>query len=188
MPLTPILDERHPPCLARGACPRLGYRSKPLGNRPVSLYPNPRGLDSPAMPDDGGVLGNLPRSRPGRRSAKRARPEEGAGPKDRAADRSARAAGRPAKTSAKAASRAERSGAKAAAGPSQARPRSTARAKPAAAGRRAAGAAAGEERPAPQRGGDPVTDVIRGVAGLAGTGAKVAGGVARELLRRVPRP
>jgi hypothetical protein len=90
------------------------------------------------MADDGGVLGNLPRSRPGHRSDKRTE-----------------------KTAAKAAERAERSGAKVAA--------------PAA------------EAKAPA-GGDPVGGAVRTVAGVAGLGARVAGGVAREVLRRLPRP
>jgi hypothetical protein len=93
------------------------------------------------MSDDRGVLGNLPRSRPGQRSAKRAVKTAG----DRAA-----------------------------------------RPKPAAGARRAAGAAAGERQAAPS--GDPVGTAIRGVAGLAVTGARVANGVAREVLRRLPRP
>jgi hypothetical protein len=96
------------------------------------------------MTDDQGVLGNLPRSRPGQRSEKRA---------------------------------------------SRAEPRSSARPKPAAGARRAAGSAAGEPQPTPARGErDPVRGAIRGVAGLAFTGAKVATGVTREVLRRLPRP
>jgi hypothetical protein len=109
------------------------------------------------MTDDGGVLGNLPRSRPGQRSDKRA-------------------------------SRAERSGSKAAAPAAGARPRSSARPKPAAGARRVAGSAAGEPQPSPATGGDPVRGAIRGVAGVALTGAKVATGVTREVLRRLPRP
>jgi hypothetical protein len=48
------------------------------------------------------------------------------------------------------------------------------------------------ERAAPPQpvsgGGDPVGDAIRTVTGVAATGARVAGGVAREVLRRLPRP
>jgi hypothetical protein len=129
------------------------------------------------MPDDGGVLGNLPRSRPGQRSEKRARAKAADG-----------AAGGTAKTTAKAATRAERSGSKAATPPREAtRPRSSARPKAAAGARRAAGAAAGEDRTKPSS-GDPLDGAIRGVVGIAATGARVASGVARELLRRVPRP
>jgi hypothetical protein len=97
------------------------------------------------MADDGGVLGNLPRSRPGQRSEKRMQ-----------------------KTAAKAAERAERSGSKAAAPPKAAsRPRAARGTPPA---------------------GDPVGHAIRSVTGVAATGARVAGGVAREVLRRLPRP
>lgn len=106
------------------------------------------------MTDDGGVLGNLPRSRPGRRSEKR-------------------------DAGAKAAPRAERSGARAAK-PAQARRRPPAPA-PVAEPARAA-------KPAPPAGGDPVTGALRTVTGLAATGARVANGVAREVLRRLPRP
>jgi hypothetical protein len=117
------------------------------------------------MADDGGVLGNLPRSRPGQRSDKRT-----------------------GKTAAKAAGRAERSGAKAAEPAAGAKPAASARPKP-------------RKPPAPETsprsssptaprdgGGDPVGGAIRTVAGVAGLGAKVAGGVAREVLRRLPRP
>jgi hypothetical protein len=97
------------------------------------------------MTDDQGVLGNLPRSRPGQRSEKRA-------------PRGERAA------------------------------KSTTLPKPAAGPRRAAGSAAGERRPSPPAGSDPVRGAIRGVAGIALTGAKVATGVTREVLRRLPRP
>jgi hypothetical protein len=121
------------------------------------------------MTDDQGVLGNLPRSRPGQRSEKRASRAEAGGGR----------AGGTAKTSAAAASRAERSGSKAAAPPAGARPRSSARRKP----------ATGEAQPTPAGGGaDPVRGAMRGVAGLALTGAKVATGVTREVLRRLPRP
>jgi hypothetical protein len=92
--------------------------------------------------DDGGVLGNLPRSRPGPRSEKRA----------------GRRAGEPA-------ARPERIKSEAAAAASPPR-----------------------DAPPPSHGGDPVGDAIRTVTGVAATGARVAGGVAREVLRRLPRP
>ena len=83
------------------------------------------------MTDDGGVLGNLPNSRPGRRSEKRpATPSAG----------------------------------------SQRRPP----------------AAAKPSEEAPQA--DPVADMIRAATGLASVGARVANGVAREVVRRIPRP
>jgi hypothetical protein len=106
------------------------------------------------MADDEGVLGNLPRSRPGQRSEKR----------------SEKVKARPQRTAAKAAARAERGGSKAAAPPTAGDERPTARDEP------------------PARGGDPVGDAIRTVTGVASTGARVASGVAREVLRRLPRP
>jgi hypothetical protein len=123
------------------------------------------------MADDGGVLGNLPRSRPGQRSEKRTEA-----------------------TAARAASRAERSGSKAAAPGSQtggARPKaagSKPRARKAASSRRTAGAGPTEEERPVSGGGDPVGDAVRTVTGVAATGARVATGVAREVLRRLPRP
>jgi hypothetical protein len=83
------------------------------------------------MTDDGGVLGNLPNSRPGRRSSKR-----------------------PATPG------------------TAAKPRPQAPAKPA------------DDRPD----SDPIGDVIRTATDLASAGARVANGVARELVRRLPRP
>jgi hypothetical protein len=79
------------------------------------------------MTDDGGVLGNLPRSRPGRRSDKRA-------------------------------------GAPAPPPPAKAR-----------------------EAPTPPP-DDPVADAIRAATGVAAAGARLANGLAREALRRLPRP
>ena len=78
------------------------------------------------MTDDGGVLGNLPNSRPGRRSDKRP-------PSPPADDRQ---------------------------GPP---------------------AAARDER------SDPVGEAVRTATGIAATGARVANGLARELVRRLPR-
>ena len=101
------------------------------------------------MTDDGGVLGNLPRSRPGTRSEKRASAGEAA------AAKAPRTAPKP-------------SGSAAGRQPSAARRR----------------------RPKDERGRErgPVGDVIRGAAKAAETGARVAGAVAHEVLRRVPRP
>jgi hypothetical protein len=82
------------------------------------------------MADDGGVLGNLPNERPGRRSDKR--------------PATPRAASRP--------------------GPAAAAP------KPA------------EE----ERQGDPVSGAIRAATGVAVAGARVANGLAREVVRRLP--
>lgn len=97
------------------------------------------------MTEDGGVLGNLPRSRPGHRSAKRSDPRSGA------------------------------SGAK-----------------PAAGSRRTAGAARGErhalprEQPAQTTG--PVGSALRLAGSVPAGGARVAHELAREVLRRLPRP
>jgi hypothetical protein len=153
--------------------------------RLMGLYPDRFGLDSPPMTDDGGVLGNLPRSRPGQRSEKRTGAKRAASPAK--AGSGGAKAGRSSSSAAKAASRAERSAAPAAEKAPGSEPRSRARPKPAAGPRQAAGAAAGEDQ-ATARGGDPVGDAIRTVTGIATTGARVAGGVAREVLRRLPRP
>jgi hypothetical protein len=98
------------------------------------------------MDDEGGVLGNLPRSRPGRRSQKR--------------DATARAA-----------ETAERRSAKAA----RPSPQAAARPKP-------------PRAEPPAGGGDPVGGAVRLAAGIAQAGLQVAGGLTREVLRRLPRP
>jgi hypothetical protein len=139
------------------------------------------------MTDEGGVLGNLPNARPGRRSTKR---DAGASKRP--------SAGTPAKTAAKAASRAEAES-KPAAKPARSPKAARTSAKP---GRKAAGVASPpppsrgrstETRPRvetapPPASEDPVGAVVRTAAGLAATGMKVGGAVARELLRRLPRP
>jgi hypothetical protein len=79
------------------------------------------------MTDDGGVLGNLPNSRPGRRSTKR-----------------------------------------------PASPPPASKQPPAAAER--------------DTQGDPVGEAIRTATGIAAAAARVANGVARELVHRLPRP
>jgi hypothetical protein len=83
------------------------------------------------MEDEGGVLGNLPRSRPGRRSQKRTGGGAGKRPADTA---------RPAT-------------------PPQGAP-----------------------------GNDPVGDAVRLATQVPLAGVRVAAGVTRELLRRLPRP
>jgi hypothetical protein len=79
------------------------------------------------MTDDGGVLGNLPNSRPGRRSDKRPAEPRAAPPPPPASDEQREQA-------------------------------------------------------------DPVGEAIRTATGIAAAGARVANGVARELVRRLPRP
>jgi hypothetical protein len=140
------------------------------------------------MTDEGGVLGNLPNSRPGKRSAKRDRPANAAEKAAVRAEASGTAAAKPARGT-----KAKRTGAK---------PR-----------RAAAGAASPRERTTAVKGGDsgdgvgvvhdmdaqrrhdspgtprdPLGAVVRGAAGLAVTGVKVGGAVTKELLRRLPRP
>jgi hypothetical protein len=120
------------------------------------------------MEEDGGVLGNLPRSRPGTRSERRTK---GGGK-------------RPAKSAERAAQSAERGG------------RPAARAARTETPRRAAGAAASRagsprgasDDPAPRGGSDdPVGDAVRAAARLAETGLRVTAGLAQEVLRRLPR-
>jgi hypothetical protein len=99
--------------------------------------------------DENGVLGNLPRSRPGTRSQKRSS-----------------AAGRPSEAASRAAEDAEERGA-AAASP----------------GGGGASTSAGRDRGS----GGPLDDAVRAATKVAGTGLRVASGVTREVLRRLPR-
>jgi hypothetical protein len=130
------------------------------------------------MSDDPGVMGNLPRARPGRRSEKRG----GAG--------AAKAGGRSKAGGTKAG--ASRSGAKASAakgraGTAKARgSRSGAASKPRA---RSGSAASPRSRPktaepaarSGQSSFDPVGDAVRVAGKVAGAGLKVAGGVLKRL-------
>jgi hypothetical protein len=101
------------------------------------------------MDEDSGVLGNLPRSRPGTRSQKRDAPARAA----RSAEQRSAPAARPS---------------------AQARPRPKARPKPA---------------PAPEPpSSDPVGGAVRTAAKVAGGGLKLANGLTREVLRRLPKP
>jgi hypothetical protein len=130
------------------------------------------------MTDDGGVLGNLPNSRPGKRSAKR---EAGAG--------------RPAKSAAKAAEKAEAGSKPAAkASPRKAPPaRRTTAVKGGAPGdgvvvdRDMRGKVRHDPVPPPAL-EDPVGAAVRTAAGITVAGVKVAGAVGRELFKRLPRP
>jgi hypothetical protein len=130
------------------------------------------------MTDEGGVLGNLPNSRPGKRSAKRDRPANAA----RKAAAKAEAAGTPAAKPARApkAARTSAKPGRAAAGKASPRGRTTAVKRPGPGDHvdpRSGGAS-----------GDAVGAVVRTAAGIAVTGARVAGAVTQELLRRLPRP
>jgi hypothetical protein len=113
------------------------------------------------------VLGNLPHSRPGRRSEKRG-------------------AGRPAAAAGAAAEKAEAADSAAAKTPRAgraARPRKPAAARPKR-GRRAPPAA-----PPPEpRSRGPVEDAVQLAGRIAGTGLRVVGGITKEVLRRLPRP
>ena len=127
------------------------------------------------MTGEDGVLGNLPSSRPGRRSAKRDGPAA-AGAK---AARGSKPAG-----SAKAA-RASK--------PQRQRERTTAvkggriddgvRVDPVMRGK-----GGHDPAKAPETPGDPLSAAVRTAAGLAATGVKVAGAVTQALVRRLPRP
>jgi hypothetical protein len=121
-----------------------------------------------AMADDGGVMGNLPRSRPGTRSAKRTSDSSPAAG-TRKTQSSAR---KPAGSGRKPASGAARKPASAAARKPQQR-------------RRTAPPRAAEPRPAatPQS-SDPFGEVVKLGVKVAGAGLGVAAGV----LRRLPRP
>ena len=125
-----------------------------------------------AVADDPGVMGNLPRSRPGRRSDKRSSGASG-GARKAAGSGSTRS-----RSSASAASRAgDGASAKAAAEPSV---------RKASAGRGSTTAARAERGPArPAAGGpDPVGDALKVAGKVAGAGL----GIAVEVLRRLPKP
>ena len=127
------------------------------------------------MSDDPGLLGNLPRSRPGTRSDKRTT-DAAAKP---AAAKSA-AAKPKARTKAKAKPR-PKAKARAATKPRPApKPRPEAKPRPKVANPK--------PRPAPEsQSGDPVSEALKAAGRLAGAGARTANGVTREILRRLPR-
>jgi hypothetical protein len=161
--------------------------------------------------DEGGVLGNLPHSRPGTRSEKRtagtggakragtrtekpagsrtAKPAGGGSQKPTGARRAAsggtRSGKRPATAAARAAEDAERRNAAAAS-----RPRTTRGARQRTARRAAPAAEQGRPR-RPNETAPPdsaVGGAVRTVSGIAGAGFKVASVLTRELVRRMPRP
>ena len=126
------------------------------------------------MTDDPGVLGNLPRSRPGRRSEKRGGTwSEAAG---------AAAAAGSASEAPKRQARARKSGTATRSTASH----SAASRKP----RASAGTRPAQPRPAPppSSSSDPLSDTIRAAGGLAEASVKTAVKVAGGVLKRLPRP
>jgi hypothetical protein len=111
------------------------------------------------MTDEGGVLGNLPNSRPGKRSARRDGPANAArtpGPKPQS----------------------QRTTAVREAGPEDGVRL-----------RHDMDAQVGHDRAnTPETQGDPLSAAVRTAAGLAIGSVKVAGAVTKELVRRLPKP
>ena len=129
------------------------------------------------MTDDPGVMGNLPRSRPGRRSEKRAaevKPPKRAAARKTSAKPSAAAAK---KTSAKPA-RARSTGSRAKASGSRAK------ASAARAPERAPRTAVTEERVEERQGQDPITAALRAGMAVGDAGVKVLA----KIVQRLPRP
>jgi hypothetical protein len=112
------------------------------------------------------VLGNLPHSRPGRRSEKRD-------------------AGRPAEAAGAAAEKAEAVDSAAAKTPG---PKPAARTRPPAAARPKRRQAPPAAAPPEPRSRGPVEEAVHLAGRIVGTGVRVAGAVTKEVLRRLPRP
>jgi hypothetical protein len=135
--------------------------------------------------DDSGVMGNLPRSRPGRRSAKRG----GAGDTEQQAAERTPAAAKRAASGTPAAGRAKRtSTTKDAASrrPAAAKRTAAARKEPTAA-QRAAAATQAEPSPPPapkSKSPDPFTGAVMIAGKVVESGLKVAGGI----IKRLPKP
>ena len=140
-----------------------GYRD----GRAKSIVPGSSGANMRgriAMSDQNdGVLGNLPRSRPGVRSDKRASGKRAGG--------AGGAAGSPPGPTPKPSTKPKAS----AASRPRARPQATQRKRPAL-------------PPPPRRGDDPIGLAVKTAGTLAGTGLKLASRVAGEVVRRLPRP
>jgi hypothetical protein len=128
------------------------------------------------MTDDGGVLGGLPRSRPGRRSERRVTAPAGGVPASRAGGRS-----KPAARGARAAAEAEQprsaTARKAAAGAEAARAREEG-----AKGREGTGAPPARDRD------DILTGTARAAVAVGEAGLRVASRLAGEARRRLPGP
>ena len=125
------------------------------------------------MTDEGGVLGNLPNSRPGRRSAKRETPAKAAGKAAVKAEASGTATAKPAKPK-RTPSRGRTTAVKEQGSGDGVR---VVHDMDAQVGHGSAG-----------RQGDALSAAVRGAAGLAVSGVKVGGAVTKEILRRLPRP
>lgn len=146
------------------------------------------------MTDDPGVMGNLPRSRPGRRSEKRAGAAKAGGAKKAPASRAKKTASKAASGgAAKAKPRAARAKAGGAARASAARGRAGARPTPRAkagaasrpsAGERAPRTSVRDERVESPQGQDPITAAFRFGMALGDAGLKVVA----KVVERLPRP
>ena len=127
-----------------------------------------RGVDSRSMPDEEpGLLGNLPRSRPGTRSDKRTAGSKPAARRSQAAKPGVKRSASAKAAAPKRAGAAQRTGSVQSSRPAKTGPATP---DPAAPGR--------------ESGSGP----LRSAAKVAGTGLRVAEGVTREVLRRLPRP
>ena len=137
-----------------------------------------------AVTDDPGVMGNLPRSRPGRRSAKRAaevKPPKRAGAKKPSATKAtARTTSKARPAAAKAKPRTQGTGA-ARKGRPAAKPRA---ARPAAREERAPRTAVTDERVEERQGQDPLTAALRAGMAVGDAGVKVLA----KIVQRLPRP
>ena len=150
------------------------------------------------MTDDPGVMGNLPRSRPGRRSEKRAAevkpPKRASAKKTGAKQASARASSKP-RTAAKPRAAQGASGRAKARPAAKSRPAAkTGAARAAAGSQRARSAAAGAEKAPPtsvtderveeRQGQDPITAALRAGMAVGDAGVKVLA----KIVQRLPRP
>jgi hypothetical protein len=145
------------------------------------------------MTDDGGILENLPNSRPGKRSEKRDRPAKSAARAAAKAETEGRAAAKPAPKKSPVSAKPGAGAAGAASPPKAARPKRTTAVKGAGSGDRVdvnrdmRGKRIHDPVPPPPS-EDPVGAVVRTATGVAIAGVKVGGAVARELFKRLPRP
>jgi hypothetical protein len=124
--------------------------------------------------DEPGLLGNLPRSRPGTRSGKRDSTGSEPAPERQQAAKPGKGARAPAR---------KPTGSVKSTGPAKQAPRNAPSRPPAASGKSVpVGVAADEPKSSGSKG------PLHQAAKVAGTGLRVAEGVTREVLRRLPRP